>query len=273
VEVRAMVKIDLFISIGIVVAGVGMSLVGIEMTIHPPDAKSQAKWYRGSFIILGLVFIGLNIWQFERAAVETQRLADKHQEEQIRNEGNIKFVQGQLDTMTKALSGLSANSSPQQILSVLKQIRPSGVEPPAIQRMTHSQLREKVIAFANELRKLNVDQRRDSMSESMALQQRLREAPADQRKVISQDNTNQMLRFNNEQSLFISTNYVGPATEYRDELLRRLGPQEPNEEEVHMYFWYMGGAGLNNLSSNNLAPTAEYLERLARMLPKDTKQP
>ena len=77
-----MFNADLFISVGIWVTGVGMSAVGIEMTINPPS--KETKWlYRSSFIVMGLVFVGFSIWQFDRADRESKRLANEHQQEQL----------------------------------------------------------------------------------------------------------------------------------------------------------------------------------------------
>jgi hypothetical protein len=67
---------DLLISVGIWVSGVGMSAVGIEMTINTPNDKT--KWfYRGTFIVLGVAFIGLGVLQFDRADQEGKTQAQK----------------------------------------------------------------------------------------------------------------------------------------------------------------------------------------------------
>jgi hypothetical protein len=112
-------NVDLLISVGIWVAGVGMSFVGIEMTIHPPNDKT--KWlYRGTFILMGIVFVGLSVWQFDRTDKENKRLAADHQQEQLRNEGNLKYMQGQLDTQNKLLGMVVANSDPKQVAALLR---------------------------------------------------------------------------------------------------------------------------------------------------------
>jgi hypothetical protein len=112
-------SVDLLISVGIWVAGVGMSFVGIEMTIHPPNDKN--KWfYRGIFILMGIAFVGLSVWQFDRTDKENKRLAAAHQQEQVRNEGNIKYMEGQLDTQSKLLGMVVANSDPKQLAALLR---------------------------------------------------------------------------------------------------------------------------------------------------------
>jgi hypothetical protein len=114
-----MVKVDLLISVGIWVTGVGMSAVGIEMTINPPSDKTK-WWYRAAFIVMGIAFVGLGVWQFDRTDKETKRLAADHQQEQLRNEGDIKYMQGQLDTQNKLLAGVVANSDPKQLAALLR---------------------------------------------------------------------------------------------------------------------------------------------------------
>jgi hypothetical protein len=98
-----------------------MSAVGIEMTINPPiaDRENLKWWYRGSFIVLGLAFIGLSLWQSERADQQKQRDQEVHEAERVRSEGDIKYMQGQLDSQNKMLGILVANSDPKQIAQLL----------------------------------------------------------------------------------------------------------------------------------------------------------
>jgi len=112
-------SVDLLISVGIWVAGVGMSFVGIEMTIHPPSDKNKSL-YRGMFILMGIAFVGLSVWQFDRTDKENKRLAVEHQQEQLSNEGNLKYMQGQLDTQSKLLGMIASNSDPKQLAALLK---------------------------------------------------------------------------------------------------------------------------------------------------------
>jgi hypothetical protein len=114
-----MANVDLLISVGIWVTGVGMSALGIEMTINPPSDKN--KWlYRGIFILLGVAFVALSVWQFDRTDKENKRAAFEHQQEQLRNEGNIKYMQGQLDTQSKLLGMVVTNSDPKQLAVLLR---------------------------------------------------------------------------------------------------------------------------------------------------------
>lgn len=100
------------------------------MTINPPNPKTK-WWYRGAFIIMGLSFIALSTWQFDRADKENKRLSYERQQEQVRSEGNTKYMQGQLDSMSKMLGTLATNSTPAQIVAAVKGVLPRGakVEP------------------------------------------------------------------------------------------------------------------------------------------------
>jgi hypothetical protein len=264
-----MFNIDLAISVGIWTAGVGMSLVGIEMTIHPPnDSSPHLKWwYRGSFILLGVLFVGLSIWQFERAAAESLRSAHEHQEEQIRNEGNIKFVQGQLDAMTKVLGGLSTNSNPQTTISALKGILPSIVSmqsgKSALEKMGSKALQTRVIDFANQMRTFVATYHDTEMrifdsgrEQMMATQDEAK------RNELWKQQTQRSDALSRQFDLDYKRNFSGAAVAYRDELLRRLGPQPPEDplnrplalDEV----W---------VAPTSVEATAIYLEKLARKLP------
>ena len=83
-----MVNVDLLVSVGIWITGIGMSGVGIEMTINTPTDKTK-WWYRGAFVVMGLAFVGLGIFQFDRADGTAKAAAHDHTEEQIRNEGSL----------------------------------------------------------------------------------------------------------------------------------------------------------------------------------------
>src|SRR5437868_4353014 len=103
---------DLAIAIGIWIAGFGMSLVGIEMTIHPPNDKTNAKyWYRGIFIVLGVLFLGFNICQFVRGQADAKHRDQQHEKEELRHEGETKFTQGQLDAIAKVMERLSSSDA------------------------------------------------------------------------------------------------------------------------------------------------------------------
>jgi len=70
------------------------------------------------------------------------------------------------------------------------------------------------------------------------------------------------------ESLEFSNNYVIPATEYRDELLRRLGlvsPEDANKFEPTIWF---GGQIVRHPDVVTLGMTVNFLETLARRLPQ-----
>src|SRR3989442_1781022 len=142
-----MLSTDLVISVGIWVSGLGMSLLGIEMTIHPPvEGDNKKWWYRSIFIVLGISFIGLSVWQFDRLEKKETLAMERHQNEQIRNEGNLKYMQGQLDTINKVLGTLSNTSGLQQTVAILKSLLPQmpqviGPGQTALEKMSNKQLR------------------------------------------------------------------------------------------------------------------------------------
>lgn len=121
-----MAHLDLYISICIWVSGIGLSVVGIEMTITPPTAdKPNRKWtYRGIFALLGLTFVGASLWQQVRDDYKKQQAEAQHTEELIRNEGNSKYTQGQLDSITKILDSLVKNSTPNSVAAAVRSAIP-----------------------------------------------------------------------------------------------------------------------------------------------------
>lgn len=158
-----MVNVDMVLSVAIWASGVGMSAVGVEVTIHPPQPEEEKKkWaFRGAFIILGAIFIAASLWQSDRADRETKQANADHVAEQLRNEGNIKYLQGQLDSQNALLKTLAANSTPKQWAAALKAI-PSVASPVPIRRpispttrfanVSNASLRDMGIKLAQQIR-------------------------------------------------------------------------------------------------------------------------
>jgi hypothetical protein len=200
--------------------------------------------------------------------------------EKFRNQGNVKYTQGQLDSINKVLvsvvnsggtNGLTASLLQGALKASEGSSHAKGVEPPAIQRMTNAQLRLRVIDFSNEMRRYKADQERfqesaiDSEQQKNAKLRAWGASEAQMKQDWDQSRQRDMTRYS-EESLYIQTEFVGRANEFKDELERRLGPQPMTDMETHLSFWY--GGGLGNFSSMNLQVMADYFERMARLLPK-----
>jgi hypothetical protein len=265
-----MLNVDLLISVGIWFSGVGMSAVGIEMTINPPTADSTGNkkwWYRSTFIVLGLAFIGLSIWQSDRLQQKEIVASSQHQTEQVRNEGNLKYMQGQLDSINKVLGTISGNNSPQQTAAILKSILPH-IETDgksALEKMSRKELRSKVLEFANQMRELSGRYFQQEENASLTAQAEMRTVSNDdktKRDEMWNKSIQQSIQRSNQFGLDFKEQYLGSAVSYRDELLRRLGPQPPE-------------TGLNRpmalegwIAPMSVDATAMFLEKLARNLPE-----
>jgi hypothetical protein len=68
-------------------------------------------------------------------------------------------------------------------------------------------------------------------------------------------------------SLEIAQNYVGLVVQYKDELIRRLGPQKPPMPMEQFNLLWGPYANPAYYSSQAVAASAQYLENLARKLP------
>src|SRR6185312_10472121 len=150
----------------------------------------------------------------------------------------------------------------------------NGVEPPAIQRFTAKQLQDRVSEFVRAMRQDAADFDNQQFTLTSEQQSAMRAAekedgnnPRGPHSAKAWQEWNLRLQNANEQyGLHVSQEYVGVAIEYRDELLRRLGPQSPIDPKRHeIYIWddYAGGY---HLSANAVRATAQYLENLARKL-------
>jgi len=243
-----------------------MSAVGIEMTINPPTEGTNKKWwYRSTFITLGLAFVGLSIWQSDRLERKEAIASSQHQAEQVRNEGNLKFVQGQLDSINKVLGNMSNSNNPQQTAAMLKELLPhiDTSAKSALEKMRPKDLRSKVIEFANQMREWSSRHSQREMNASLALQAEIFAIPKEnesQRQQVWNKSVQQMEQRNEQFKLEFKEQYLGTAISYKDELLRRLGPQQP-ETGIHQPLaldeWIVPAS---------VEATATYLEKLARKL-------
>ena len=266
-----MVNLDLAISVGIWVSGVGMSAIGIEMTIRPPtDQHANRKWvYRWLFIGLGIAFIGLGAWQFDRNDQKEQTQQHENTQEQIRNEGNIKYMQGQLDSINKVLASLSSNSNSNQTAAILKSLivgMPQALAPgqTALEKMSNKQLRLQVLGFVPRLHKLAATyKQRETDSSNQERAETAKLGPADRQGL--QDSSQRMgqrdLALFDQFRADYEALFAADALSYRDELIRRLGPQQPTGIRIPLSVdgW---------ISPTSVDATATYLEMLAKKFPE-----
>jgi len=263
------VNIDLLISTGLWLSGLGMTGLGVEMTLDR-RAPERKMVYRFAFCALGAIFIALSYKQSDISEKRARELAEKHQQEELRSEGNVKYVQGQLDSVNKVLGILAANSDPKQVAAALNGIlpktiasAPTGLQPPAIERMTNKQLRDQIIDFCGQLRQFvkQQDDRETTANNSFREQERAAKDQTERQKLFQEEIHSFEYR-HNQMKYDFNSKYKASAIMYRDELIRRLGPQPPASTTGRET------AALDSdfVDTRFLDDTAAYLENLARKL-------
>lgn len=268
-EVCVVVNIDLLISTGLWLSGLGMTGLGVEMTLDR-RAPERKMVYRFAFCALGAIFIALSYKQSDISEKRARELAEKHQQEELRSEGNVKYVQGQLDSVNKVLGILAANSDPKQVAAALNGIlpktiasAPTGLQPPAIERMTNKQLRDQIIDFCGQLRQFvkQQDDRETTANNSFREQERAAKDQTERQKLFQEEIHSFEYR-HNQMKYDFNSKYKASAIMYRDELIRRLGPQPPASTTGRET------AALDSdfVDTRFLDDTAAYLENLARKL-------
>ncbi len=185
-------------------------------------------------------------------------------------------MKGQLSGLSMMVSKLDSdgNTGGANLVKALRQIGGGsnglGVEAPAIQRMTNEQLRTRVIAFANDMRKFESDFELEVGSVEYATANPKHISTVPNREEMHKqfmDQSARVTRLDQNFNLPVSQTYVGLATQYRDELFRRLGPQKPLSEREEFELFWPEPYG-TNVSTWSVKATALYLERLALQLPK-----
>lgn len=279
--------------------------LGVHVTLHPPEnhAKNRYKIGFASCAVIACVLIGIQAWRSD--AQQNQNASDLRQVKQDLNKSNEaltranaslqrsqlsqEFMKGQLSGLSMMVAQQSNNSSSQgvalanalQKISSQKQLAaPAGVEPPAVERFTNKQLKDRVIQLVNAMRQSAVQEQNAERTRMFQNQAEITEAikkdgnaprgPASQKAWNDGLVRDQNARA--QYSLYVSQNFVTSATEYNTELLRRLGPQPPPSNsdgmariQEQMLFWNSPPGW--TYSTDNVMATAQRLDSLVHKLP------
>ena len=184
-------------------------------------------------------------------------------------------IKGELDGLSMSVGKLSSDGvmGAKSLAGVLHQMstgqsHATGIEPSGIEKMTNKQLQEKVIAFANDMRQFSSDLGKQSDNRTAQLMNQLRAVPATdslQQERIQKQWQQASMDAYLEAERQTSQKYYTLAIMYRDELIRRLGPQSPQPQVPdQLLIWNSPGGTSSTFSLDN---TAHYLETLARSLP------
>jgi hypothetical protein len=245
----------------------------------PVDAaRPFERWgWIGVFVFLLLIGIVLAFVQQVRLTNAQTLADDRERQKDLRSEGAVKYTQGQLDSINKVLAQVASSPSGldkslnsallQGALRASQSVKPN-VEPPAIQRMTSLQLRSRVIDFSNQLRDISMRMQTQSRQLQDEMMNASRSAPNDdERKKRWNDYSTKTTNLYLSHAQQIQSCCIVTATEYRDELLRRLGPDNPSDKEKFPFtFWLSGSSVVGNPNEMTLDQTAAYLEYMARRL-------
>lgn len=284
---ETILRMDIAIAVFIALFTCGLAYMGVHVTLHPPDTDKAKWWWKIGFGLVAAAICVLVFIQTRRngnqQATTDQSIADlkgnlKDANDQL-TKANAALAQSSLQQsyMQGQLNGLSLmvakNGSDNEgvvtaIGKIAKSNQPSGVEPPAIERLTNSQLKSRVIDFANQLRQMSTNMQSQQRQLTDAQMTASRSASTtDERNKVWNDYSTRTTNLFLSQVQQIQSCCVISATEYRDEIVRRLGPENPADRERFPFtFWMGGGSMLGNPNESTLNPTAAYLEFLARKL-------
>jgi hypothetical protein len=116
------------ILIAVVVPGLMAVLGGIlaakALPTEPGKKNGQMWFYVLVFVFLFLISVGLAFVQQIRSTAQQRAADEKAARAELKSTGDIKFVQGQLDTMNRVLGMVAANSDPKQLAILLRGVAP-----------------------------------------------------------------------------------------------------------------------------------------------------
>lgn len=252
------------------------------------EKKSTHIWgfiLCGTIAFLLTVFIGFRSHYAQRDSERQQKgLADslKQTSESLNQEYALleqsrfseEFMKGQLNGLGMLVGRLNSDgtSASANLARAIRQIgegfvHGTGIEPPAIQKMTGSQLRQRVIDFAQQMHKYASDfvVGTAKLVQTTNNMRNRNTALSDEQKRQGENGVIQGRSYLFQREF--QETYLGDATEYKDELLRRLGPQKPMTwSQQSELIW--GNESDTFITPASAMASAEYLDGLARQLPQ-----
>lgn len=248
--------------------------------------KAPPKWRKlvwGSFVVLVIAQAVIQIKGYEKANTEkqaaelqVQKLQAKVQEandkldasrtEQARMAGHLEGIQTIMDNFSK--SGVPGMKEFAQAVSAMVKQSPNR---PAIQEMSPKQLRGKVIEFAQDMRKYAGEFIKNNAAFFQTREQIIKKDPSmseEQKKVALTEGTNSFYQGHlTAFEIEFRQAYAGSATEYKDELIRRLGPQKPLTPAQQFDLVWPTNTYRGLITPAIVINSADYLDALARQLP------
>jgi hypothetical protein len=123
--IDALLNILLTVGVPSLMALMGGILAAKALPTDPGTRNLERSLWVCGFLALFLLSIVLSFIQQVRNTTQ-QRAADgKAAQAELKSTGDIKYMQGELDSINKVLGTLSANSDPKQTAAILKGIMPA----------------------------------------------------------------------------------------------------------------------------------------------------
>lgn len=247
-----------------------MALGGGILAAKSLQSEVEKRFWIAGFIGVFLLCVSLSFVQQVRNTTQEQARENRDNQKDLTNTGNEKYMQGQLDSINKVLVTLSSNSNPNQTVAILKSLipeMPQIIAPgqSALEKMSNKQLRSSVLSFVSRLRdsvsKYN-RQQQDSMNQYQTeLAQQPRTDTTNQTAFLQM--TQREMALSNQFQTDYKSSFAADASSYRDELIRRLGPQPPRSGTFNVPLSVDGW-----IVPMSVDATATYLEELAKKFPQ-----
>ncbi len=232
-----MLTLDMGIAIFLALIVMGMAAMGGIAQVRPPQSEDAVQIYIFAFVVLAMTGVTLVFWQALRAE-NYQHRQDRKLDEMLAEQRTLKGM-------------------------VVQQTAPKPAPvtvPETIRVLGNPELREKVIALANDMR--NFEHHFKSRELQLLLNRPSLTGTEEEKNLQWKQQVNtdiqQYQAYQNE----FRKRFFGEASSYRDELLRRLNIMPPDEEKrvVALEGALAGPAPISDL--------AAYLEKLVRQLPQ-----
>jgi hypothetical protein len=246
---------DIIISGLIGLLAAGLAVVGVYVSFVPlspedkdrPFLRRRAAWVSVALTVLTIAIIvltGIQAWRngkqnegnteaIRNLGTDLKNSRDAQDKAQQSLQAALlsqEYMKGQLSGLSMMVGRLDSdgNAGSVNLAKALRQLasepkpHATGIEPPAIKKMTNAQLRTKVIDFANDMRTYTSEFEAETQRQSMDLSKQWMAIPATEREKKNQagDAMSQLYtRRSQAYDLYTQQALLGSATEFKDELI------------------------------------------------------
>jgi hypothetical protein len=193
-----------------------MALGGGILAAKALTSETEKRMWIFGFILIFLLCVGLSFVQQVRDTTAKESARAQSQQRDLQSSGEIKYMQGELDSINRVLGTLSSNSNPNQVAAVLKSLMPEET------KLSRKQLCNRATALAQKIRLFQSEFESQEMDASMRESQEFAGKTREELRARGQQIALERERRNDNHTFEFRNQYMSDAKYIHDQIMNRL---------------------------------------------------